>query len=60
MRNCGVGPAEAGISAEDSRIKFAEAGISGEDKQIKPAEAGDFSRNTELISQGYGFFFAQK
>lgn len=30
---------KAGISVEDSRIKFAEAGISAEDKQIKPAEA---------------------
>ncbi len=26
-------------------------------KHIKPAETGDFNRNTELISQGYGFFF---
>ena len=49
-----------GISVEESRIKFAEVGISAEDKQIKPAETGDFSRNTELISQGYGFFFVPK
>ena len=51
---------KVGISVEDSRIKFAEVGISAEDKQIKPAETGDFSRNTELISQGYGFFFVPK